>query len=405
MKVIYIDPSAGISGDMTIAAFLDLGMPFDHLKKQLDLLELDGYSISTEETKSGSLRGVKFKVDAQTHKEESNHHDHTNHSHTRGLKEIKDIITSSGLSEKIKTKAIEMFELLAEVEGKVHGKSPKEVHFHEVGAVDSIVDIIGACIAFDYFSPDFVVCGNVNLGSGSVNTAHGRLPVPPPAVAELIKGVPAFSDDSGVELTTPTGALILKTFVNRFAPFPLMRTEKIGYGAGTRELPNRSNILRLFLGETDEVPELKEESITVLEAEIDDMQPELFGYLMERVQEIPVLDLYFTSIQMKKNRPGVLFTVLIEKQLTGKAVELILTETTSLCVRRYDINRYCLDRDYVNVETRYGKVRMKIGKAGGRVLNISPEYEDCKELAIKNNIPLKSVINEVIRKYKEKEKN
>jgi len=397
MKILYLDTSWGISGDMTIAAMLDLGMPFDLLKENIGKLGISGYDLKHKEIIRCGLRAKRFIVEI---KEDLHHHDGSH----RDLKEILQIIDSSSLSGKIKVKAAEMFQLLAEAEAYVHSKKIEEVHFHEVGALDSIIDIVGACVAFDYFSPEEVVCGKINLGSGFVNTAHGRLAVPPPAVAELSKGMPVFSDGTDTELTTPTGALILRSFVTKFEPIPAMKLLETGCGAGTRELEGRANMLRIFLGESVETADSSLEKITVLETEIDDMPGENFGHLMDQLFALPVLDVFFTPVQMKKNRPGTLVTVLAKPDMANRAAEFILKNTTTFGVRYYEASRIKLDRKIETVETAYGAIRIKIGTLGQDIRKICPEFEDCRKAAIEHGVPLNEVQAEAVKKYYEQEK-
>jgi len=397
MKILYLDTSWGISGDMTIAAMLDLGMPFDLLKENIRKLGISGYDLKQEEIKRCGLRAKRFIVEI---KEDSHYNDGCH----RDLKEILQIIDSSSLSGKIKIKAAEMFRLLAEAEAHVHGKKIEEVHFHEVGALDSIIDIVGACVAFDYFSPEEVVCGKINLGGGFVDTAHGRLAVPPPAVAELSKGMPVFSDGADTELTTPTGALILRSFVTKFEPFPAMKLLETGCGAGTRELEGRANMLRIFLGESEVTANASLEKITVLESEIDDMPAENFGHLMDQLLALPVLDVFFTPVQMKKNRPGTLVTVLANPDMANRAAEFILKNTTTFGVRYYEASRIILDRKIKKVETAYGVIRIKIGTLGQDIKKIFPEFEDCRKAAVEHAVPLSEVQAEAVKKYYEQEK-
>lgn len=398
MKILYLDTSWGISGDMTIAAMLDLGLPFDMLKENIAKLGIGRYHLGQEEIIRGGLRAKRFIVDIEDH---DSHHGHDHH---RDLKEILSIIDSSKLTDKIKNKAADMFRLLAQTEANVHGKKIEEVHFHEVGAVDSIIDIAGACIAFDYFSPDKVFCTKINLGGGFVNTAHGKLAVPPPAVAELSKGLPVFSDGTDSELTTPTGALILRSFVTDFKPMPAMRLIRTGCGAGTKELQGKANMLRILLGESDDEAEYGAEKITILETEIDDMPAENFGHLMEQLFALPVLDVFFTPVQMKKNRPGTLITVLIEPDKAKRTAEFILKNTTTFGVRYYEALRLILDRKIESVETEYGPIRIKIGTLGQNIKKISPEFEDCRKAALEHGVSLNEVQTEALKKHNELEK-
>jgi uncharacterized protein (TIGR00299 family) protein len=385
MKTLYLDTSWGISGD--------------HLHDNIKKMNLDGYEIRQEEIIRGGFRANRFIVEIEN--EHKHRHDHEDH---RDLNDILEILSSSSLSAKIKTKAEEMFRLLAKAEAFVHKKKMEEIHFHEVGALDSIIDIVGSCIAFDYFGADRIVCWKTNLGGGFVNTSHGKLSVPPPAVAELCKGIPVFSDGSEMELTTPTGALILRSFVTDFASMPPIKLERMGCGAGTREIGSQPNMLRIFLGETENPPAIKSDKISVLETEIDDMQGENFGHIMDRLFALPVLDVFFIPVQMKKNRPGTLLTVLVEPNLLNKAAELILKETTTFGVRFHETSRIILERKSIDVQTSLGNIRVKLGIFGDDIIKASPEYEDCRNAAIKHNVPLKDVQAEALNKYYEQEK-
>lgn len=399
MKILYLDTSWGISGDMTIAAMLDLGLPFEYLRENIKKMNLHGYKIGHEDITRGGLRAKRFIVEIET--EHEHNHDHDDHRH---LDDILQILDSSALPAKIKNKAGAMFRRLAEVEALVHNKKTEEIHFHEVGAIDSIIDIVGSCLAFDYFSADKVVCWKTNLGSGFVNTSHGKLSVPPPAVAELVKGIPVFSDGSEMELTTPTGALILRSFVTDFDLMPAMKIERTGCGAGTRQIENQPNMLRISLGDTLSSASMVQEKITVLETEIDDMPSEHFGFVMDRLFALPALDVFFTSVQMKKNRPGTLLTVLTEPNLAGKAAEIILKETSTFGVRYYDVSRIKLEREIVEVKTSFGTIKIKTGRLGEDIIKASPEYEDCRKAAEKHGTPMKDVQAEAMNKYYEQEK-
>lgn len=399
MKTLYLDTLWGISGDMTIAAMLDLGLPFELLLENIIKIDISGYSLQQESVIRSGLRANMFIIEL----EDDHHDDHNHHHEHRNLNDILQLLEGSRLSTKIKNKAAQMFSLLAEAESVVHGVQVDKIHFHEVGALDSIIDIVGSCIAFDYFNAEKVICGKINLGGGFVNTSHGRLAVPPPAVTELCKGLPVFSDGSDMELTTPTGALIIRSFVTDFAPMPLMKLEKTGCGAGTREIAGHPNMLRIMLGEQDDSERNISEKITVLETEIDDMPAENFGYIMDKLLALPVLDVFFTPVHMKKNRPGTLITVLIEPHLTSKAAELMLRETSTFGVRHYETSRIILKRETVNIDTKYGKIAVKRGFLENKFIKASPEYEDCIKAAIKHNVPLREVQAEALRIFKEQE--
>jgi uncharacterized protein (TIGR00299 family) protein len=291
-----------------------------------------------------------------------------------------------------------MFERLAEVEGKLHGKPAAEIHFHEVGAVDAILDIVGACVGLELLEIDELSCSPLNVGGGQVETAHGTLPVPAPATAELLKGAPIYSSGVEGELVTPTGAVIVATLASSFGPMPPIKVARIGYGAGSRDYSGHPNIARLFVGERAEVSDSEPRVtnpanvVTVIEANVDDMSPQLYGYLVERALDAGALDITCSSIQMKKNRPGLEISVLCVPERAEGLAQLLFEETTTIGLRIHEAGRLVLDREVVKVETPYGTVRVKIAKRAGKVINVSPEYEDCQRLAAEKSVPLKQVI-------------
>ncbi len=394
MKILYIEPSYGISGDMTVAAFLDLGVPFEHLKAELDKLKMDDFSLKTSGVMKSGIGAAFFEVIVE--KEQDGHH----HRH---LSNIIEIIDKSGLSENVKQSSREMFHALAEVEAAVHGKTIEEVHFHEVGAVDSIVDIIGVCICIDYLKPEKIISSKVNLGSGYVNTAHGKLPVPPPAVSALVQGMPVFTDDSGVELTTPTGALVLKTFADEFGPMPVMNISATGYGAGSRDLPGKPNILRIFSGETEAGDGIDISRVNQLETQVDDMTGEALGYLREVLSAAGALDVVYIPAQMKKDRPATLIKIVVKDDNTQEVLRALFDNSSTLGVRVAEQTRYELKREFVKVNTSFGQIQMKVSKRPGGKLAASPEYEDCRAAALKHGVSLLEVQQEALKKYNEQE--
>jgi uncharacterized protein (TIGR00299 family) protein len=329
-------------------------------------------------------------------------HEHT-HSH-RGLKEIRQIIQAANISQSGKDRAIRIFEALGAAEAKVHNTDIEEIHFHEVGAIDAIVDIVCASVGAEALGVDEWVCSPLNVGGGTVVCAHGAFPIPAPATLELLKHAPVYSGDIQKELVTPTGAAIISVLASRFSHFPAMKTEKTGYGAGTRNFKNSPNVLRISVGETAEGQEspFPVEEITVLEANVDDMTPQVFGYVMEQALQNGALDAFGTPIQMKKSRPGMLLTVLCRTQDSQRLTKLILAETTTLGVRMRRESRAALTRRHVSVITKWGEVRMKLANLNGSISNYAPEYEDCRQIAKEQKVPLKTVMQEAIKVYLEK---
>jgi uncharacterized protein (TIGR00299 family) protein len=317
------------------------------------------------------------------------------------LKEIREIIHKVNISQSAKNTAIAIFEALGAVEAKVHDSDIEKIHFHEVGSADAIVDIVCAAVGAEALHVGEVICSPLNLGGGTVKCAHGTFPVPAPATVELLKGAPVYSSGLQAELVTPTGAAIVRTLANRFASFPEMKIEKAGYGAGTRDFPGHANVVRLTIGEAQPALAARtlQETVTVLEASLDDLNPQVFGYVMDRLLEEGALDAFGVPVQMKKNRPGTLLTVLCKPEDAAKLTQLIFTETTTLGVRRRDEARQTLARRWENVRTPWGEVRIKIASMNGTVTNYAPEYEDCRRIAVEHHVPLKSVMNEALEAY------
>jgi pyridinium-3,5-bisthiocarboxylic acid mononucleotide nickel chelatase len=344
-----------------------------------------------------------------SHEENSHSHSHTHdhHSHThshRGLKEIRQIIQAAGISQSAKDRAIRIFEALDAAEAKVHNTEIEKIHFHEVGAIDAIVDIACASVGAEALGVDEWVCSPLNVGGGTVVCAHGAFPIPAPATLELLKNAPVYSGEIQKELVTPTGAAIVSVLASRFSQFPAMKTDKIGYGAGTRNFKSSPNVLRLTVGETSttqhESPFPMEE-ITVLEANVDDMTPQVFGYVMEQALQNGALDAFATPVQMKKSRPGMLLTVLCHTEDSQRLAKFILAETTTLGVRMRRESRAALTRRHVSVTTKWGNVRMKLANLNGSISNYAPEYEDCRQIAKEKKVPLKTVMQEAIKVYLE----
>ncbi|HUK82470.1 MAG TPA: nickel pincer cofactor biosynthesis protein LarC [Verrucomicrobiae bacterium] len=391
MKLLYLDCFAGISGDMFLGALIDLGVSEDALRAELGKLKLPGYTISTRRVVKQNISATKFDCIEASHAVIRHGHDH------RGYTEIAGMITGSGLSENVKGRALSVFKRIGEAEAKIHGVPLEQIHFHEVGAVDSIVDIVGACIALEQLGVDQVQALPPRLGSGFIETAHGKLPVPAPATLELLNGVPVQPSNEPVELVTPTGAALLAEFCTKFGPMPAMSIEKIGYGAGTRDLEKTPNVLRAVLGEASAARESEGDAVAVIETNIDDMNPQLFGDVMERLLKAGALDVFFTSIQMKKNRPGTLLTVLCERNDVDRMAELLLTHTTSFGLRVHEAQRRKLSREIVKVATKFGEIEVKVGRLAGKIVSRSPEYESCKRAAAKAGVAVKEVYNEAAR--------
>ncbi len=401
MKLLYLDCFAGISGDMFLGALLDLGVSEDALRTELEKLHLREYQISSQRVTKQNISATKFDVavfEAAVVRSPSPMLHAAVHEHL-GYTEIAAMIEKSGLSQRVKERALRVFRRIGEVEAKIHGIPLEKIYFHEIGAVDSIVDIVGACIAVELLDVDEIHASPPRLGSGFVETAHGRFPVPAPATLELLKGIPVQPSNEAFELVTPTGAALLAEFCTRFGPLPAMSIEKIGYGAGTRDLEKTPNVLRAVLGEASAVASTTQETdvITVIETNIDDMNPQLFGDVMERLLAAGALDVFLTPVQMKKNRPGTLLTVLCEAKVVDTLADLVLTHTTSFGVRVHEMQRRKLAREIVKVKTRFGEIDVKVGRLRGKIVTRSPEFETCKQAATRFNVSVKEVYREATR--------
>ena len=352
--------------------------------------------------------GAQAPSPADKHRHEASHLQSAEHSHShahshRGLKEIRQIIQAADISQSAKDRAIRIFEALGAAEAKVHNTDIEKIHFHEVGAIDAIVDIVCASVGAEALGADEWICSPLNVGGGTVVCAHGAFPIPAPATLELLKNAPVYSGEIQKELVTPTGAAIVSVLASRFSQFPAMKTEKIGYGAGTRNFKNSPNVVRISVGETAAQQEspFPVEEITVLEANVDDMTPQVFGYVMEQVLQNGALDAFGTPVQMKKSRPGMLLTVLCRTEDSQRLTKLILAETTTLGVRMRRESRAALTRRHVRVTTKWGDVRMKLANLNGSISNYAPEYEDCRQIAKEKKVPLKTVMQEAIKIYLE----
>ncbi len=378
MKTLYFDCFAGASGDMILGAMVAAGVEPRVLLGQLSLLNVQGYSIEFETVDRSGISATYARV--QTPPE---------HAH-RNLSQILKIIYDSQLSPGVKDRAAKVFSRLAEAEARVHNQPVERVHFHEVGALDAIIDVVGAAICFDLAGIERFVCSPLHVGSGSVEMDHGRFPIPPPAVADLLKGAPVYSTDIKGELVTPTGAAIIATVCSEYGPLPKMELQQTGYGAGTRQYEKFPNVLRVLIGE-GEVNAASEERLWMMETNVDDMSPQVFGHVMGRVLELGALDCYFTPIHMKKDRPGVLLSVLCRHDDKESLTETLFAETTTLGVRSYEVQRRALEREIVRVETEYGPIDVKVARLNGHVVNEMPEYEQCRAAAKKASVPLRVV--------------
>ena len=380
MKVAYLECFSGISGDMLLGALVDAGVDPETLRGEVAKLGLDGVALKFEKCSRAGIAGTNLTVEVV--------HDHSH----RSLSRIEEIIGGSTLADPVKERSIRIFRRLGEVEAAIHQIPIEKVHFHEVGALDSIVDIVGACIGFNELGIEKIYCSPLNLGSGTVKAAHGVMPVPAPATAALVEGVPSYSEGPAVELTTPTGAAIVTTLAAEFGPMPAMKVLSIGYGAGDREFEGRANLARVLIGETTSARETTQ--VYVIEANVDDMSPQLAGFARERLLEAGALDVTLIPVYMKKDRPGFQVSVLSKPDDREALSELLFAETTTLGIRMYVAERRVLERTWRTVETPYGEVRIKVASENGTVRNFAPEYEDCRKLALDRNVPLKEVLQQ-----------
>ena len=397
VKLLYFDCFSGAAGDMILGAFLDAGLPLAALKGALGSLGVDGWDVSAERVVKAGITATKFRVHEHAaksqrhghdhHAHDQHAHDHPHHHHT--VAEIKDAIDRSALSETGQARAKRLFDRLAEAEAAVHNMPVEKVHLHEVGELDSIIDIVGAVFAFEWFDADRVVVSPINVGSGMIKTVHGLYPVPAPATVRLLANAPIYGRDVKTELLTPTGALILSDYASDYGPMPAMRVERSGYGAGDRDLEGTPNVLRVVIGEGDRAASAIR--VAVIECEIDDMNPQIFGVLMDRLYAAGALDVFYAPVQMKKNRPGTLVTIIAKPDQRESLVDVMFRESTTIGVRSTEMTRECLDRETVDVVTPMGNVRFKVATRDGKVFNAQPEFEDVARLAEDQGRPIKEV--------------
>jgi uncharacterized protein (TIGR00299 family) protein len=392
MRLAYFDCFSGISGDMTLGALVDAGLSIDHLRSGLQALQVPGWRLSAEKVWKNGMSATYVKVKTE---DQSKH---------RSLRAILEILQKSPLAPPVRDRAAAIFTKLGEAEASVHDVPLEKIHFHEVGSVDAIIDIVGACIGFAALGIAKFACSPLNVGGGTAKMDHGILPVPAPATAKLLLGKPTYSNGALKELVTPTGAAIVATLCDQFGPQPPLSVSHIGYGAGTADLEGQPNVLRLMIGESagqslsHPAPGF-DEQISVIEANLDDMNPQIYGYFSDKALAAGALDVYTTPVQMKKNRPGTLLTVLCKPQDANNLMSLIFAETTTFGLRSYTALRRILPREHVTVSTPYGEVRIKLSRLNGQIQHATPEYEDCRKLAEQNNVPLQQVITEALRSY------
>lgn len=388
MNLAYFDCFSGISGDMTLGALVDSGVNIQLIRAGLQGLQVPDWTISSEKVWKNGMSATFVRVSIE---EQSKH---------RSLSSILEILDKAQLSQPARRNAAAIFRRLGEAEAAVHDVPLEKIHFHEVGAVDAIVDIVGACIAFEALGIQKFACSPLNVGGGTAKMAHGILPVPAPATAKLLQGKPTYSNGVARELVTPTGAAIVATLCDSFGPQPPMSVAAIGYGAGSADLADQPNVLRIMLGQSAEKTVAGfDEEISVIEANLDDMNPQIYGYFLEKALAAGALDVYTTPVQMKKNRPGTLLTLLCKPSDTQSLMSLIFAETTTFGARTYSAQRRTLPRESVSVHTKFGEVRVKLSRVNGSIRHIAPEYEDCRKLAAEKNIPLHQVIDEAVRAF------
>jgi uncharacterized protein (TIGR00299 family) protein len=385
MKIAFFDCFAGASGDMILGALMDAGLGLKQLKGQLAKLHLTHYDVQLKKVLKKGLGGSQavVTIDKDHHLQPRRH-----------LSHIREIIENSEVSESAKHKSIKIFTRLAEAEAKVHRTRIENIHFHEIGAMDAVIDVVGAVAGLELLNIEAVFCSPLHVGTGTVECAHGTLPVPAPATIELIKGIPVYSTGVEGELLTPTGAAILTTLSSGFGPMPAMTAEKVGYGAGTSE-PAIPNLLRVIIGEIrDEAKNYDVEQVAVVETSIDDMNPQIYEYLIQKMLKMGVMDVFLSPLQMKKNRPGTLVTVICSLDMVNTVSDFLMQETTSIGLRWRIDHRIKANRYFKEVQTQYGMIRFKVAQAGNKIINVSPEYEDCKRVAREKKLPLKAVMEE-----------
>ena len=386
-RILYFDCFSGASGDMILGALLDAGLPIDALRQTLDSLTLGDYTVTADRVDRAGIAATKFGIREVGKDTDVTRVDHV-HEH-RGLKAITSLVEGCSLSSTGKSKATDLFRRLAETEAAIHQMPVEKVHLHEVGAMDSIIDIVGVVFGMEWFGVDQISSSPLNVGSGTVVCQHGTFPVPAPATAKLVEGVPVYSKGEPVELLTPTGALLITGYASSYKTLPEMTIQKIGYGAGDRNFSKAPNVLRLLVGETK--TSSAHERVIVIECEIDDMNPQIFAILMDQLYAAGALEVFYISIYMKKNRPGTLVTTVVYPEQREVVSSILFRETTTIGVRYKDLYRELLEREQVLVETPIGSVQFKVARLSGRIVNATPEFEDCVRLASVNDLSVKEV--------------
>lgn len=393
MKIAYFDCFSGISGDMCLGALVDAGVSLAEIEKRLKGIPIKGYALVAKKVRRSGIAATKVDVIIKGNSgPQPQNQSGNSQTGNRKWNDISRIIRASKLSEEIRHKGHEIFRNLFEAEAKAHGEALAKVHLHELASADCIVDIFGTLIGLSLLKVEAVYSSSVNLGSGSVKTAHGTLPVPAPATAEILKNTLVYSSNVPYELTTPTGAIILKSLSKGFGPIPCFKYEKAGVGAGGRDIKNRPNILRIFIGEMNS--RSHDEAVTVIETNIDDMNPQIYEYIIDELFRIGALDVYLTQIIMKKTRPAVKLSVLCDRDKREDLINTIFKETTSIGVRYFETQRVTMDREIREFPSRYGKVRVKTSGCGRHMVKSSPEFEDCKKIAKETFRPLREIIDE-----------
>ncbi len=394
MKIAYFDCFSGASGDMILGALLDAGLSLELLKQELAKLGLSHYDIAKAAVTKNGIAGAQALVNIGHEHGHDHSHAHEPHHHHRHLEDITEIINKSALSEVIKSDSIRIFRRLAEAEAKVHNTTPDQIHFHEVGAMDAIIDVVGGVIGIHALEIDTIICSPLHVGTGTVECAHGVLPVPAPATAELVRGKPIYSTGVQGELLTPTGAAILTTLAREFGPLPAMTVECVGHGAGTADR-SIANMLRVFIGSAPQPDTMFTlEQTATIETTIDDMNPQIYAYLIETAIQMGALDVFCAPVQMKKNRCGTLVTILCCPEMVATFSDFLFRETTTIGLRWRLDNRYTLQREFMTVDTRFGAISCKTAIRGNQIINVTPEYEDCKRAAVERNVALKTVMEE-----------
>lgn len=409
MKIAYFDCFAGISGDMTLGALVDAGADFNVLKSELDKLGVHEFELEAQKVVKRGISATDIDVHIHHHHEHHDHGHNHHHHHGRSFTDIKHLIEDSKLSDGVKSRAVAIFRRLGEAEAEIHGKDIEEIHFHEVGAVDAIVDIVGACICLDLLGIEEIVASPMPTFTGMVEIAHGRFPLPAPATAQILQGVPWRKVGVEGELVTPTGAAIIRELASEFGEMPEMTTSSIGYGAGKKDF-GLPNVLRVMIGETTVQQPVFPEScsrnscsecreVSVVETNIDDLSPQIYEVVMDRLFTAGALDVYLTPIHMKKNRPGMLLSIICAPDNVDVMSQILFEETTTIGVRLDIRKRICLPREIVTVETKYGPIKMKVSMRNGEPVNANPEYEDCKAAATKHGVPVKLVRDAAVAEF------